>query len=151
MSTIHRPVTVEEHSLILSLEVQNIKHVLEMGAVADDEYDQLGYSIDIDKTAGSFFYTAYPNHESTVQVSNVIHQGHFQDLTQYVGLGFERTQEGIVEKLCSPDPSKGIFHWSKSTRHLVERTNFKDSDVFEDKQLHFVGYLTETCHGMFNF
>jgi hypothetical protein len=95
-----------------------------------------------DKT-GSYFYT-----ESTVQVSNDIHRGHFQDLSQYVGLGFNRTQEGVVEKLCSPNPSKGIFHWSDSTRHLVERTNFKDSDVFEDKQLHFVGYLMETCHGM---
>jgi hypothetical protein len=33
-----------------------------------------------DKT-GLFCYTTYPNHESTVQVSNVICWGHFQDLT----------------------------------------------------------------------
>jgi hypothetical protein len=30
----------------------------------------------------------------------------------------------------------------------VERTNFKDADMFKDKQLNFVGYLTGTCHGM---
>jgi hypothetical protein len=41
------------------------------------------------------------------------------------------TQEGVIEKLCSPNPSTGIFHWSNSTRNLVTRTNFKDSHFFQ--------------------
>jgi len=102
----------------------------------------------LNDNSGSCFYMSYPNRDSTVPVSDMIRRGYFQDLVQYVGLGFDRTQEGVVEKLCSPDPSKGIFHWSDSTRDLVRRTNFKDSDVLEDKQLHFVGYMTETSHGL---
>jgi hypothetical protein len=62
-----------------------------------------------DKT-GSYFYTAYPNRESTVQVSNVICRGHFQDLSQYVWLGFDRTHQGVSSKSSVlPIPAKAFF------------------------------------------
>jgi hypothetical protein len=58
------------------------------------------------------------------------------------------SQESVIEKLCPPNPSTGIFQWSNSTRKLVTRTNFKDSQVYKDKQLRFVGHMTEMSHGL---
>lgn len=115
-------------------------------SIGDRHKEHLKSSLN-DKS-GSFFYTSYPHRDSTVPVSDVICRGNFQDLVQLVGLGFDRTQPGVVEKLCSSEADKGIFHWSNATKELVGRTNFKDSDVFEHKQLQYVGYLTEISHGM---
>jgi hypothetical protein len=56
----------------------------------------------INDKSGSFFYMCYLNIQSSVPVSDVVHHGHFQDLVQYIGLGFNRMQAAgvVVEKLC---------------------------------------------------
>jgi hypothetical protein len=64
MATIRRLITVEEHKLVLSSEVQNIKHVLEEGVVGEDKYNHFGYPVDMDIFGNEYLCNAGITNES---------------------------------------------------------------------------------------
>ena len=64
---------------------------------------------------------------------------HFQDLKQYVGLGFDRSDAAAVEAICG----SAIFDWTAEMLQAINYRSFNNSPSLKDKQLHMVGYLFE--------
>ena len=71
--------------------------------------------------------------------------GFFDDLVQYVGLGFER--EKNIEGLVSNENDMGLFDWT-GVLDKLKATNIRGCETLKEKQLVLVGYLFELCYDL---
>jgi hypothetical protein len=72
-------------------------------------------------------------------------RGHFEDLQQYCGLGFSRSEN--IEALHQTDGS-GIFVWSKEMIERIGAVKFANANDLKAKQFHMVGYLRELVYDL---
>ena len=85
---------------------------------------------------GECFYTLYPSRSNENQLPN--RMGHFEDLTQYCGFCFNRSEN--VNSLISTVDGQSLFDWSLYIRQL-ERANIRGCNTLREKQLVVVGYF----------
>ena len=90
---------------------------------------------------GECFYTLYPSRLNTNQLPN--RMGHFEDLTQYCGFSFNRSED--VDGLISTDEDKGLFDWSMYISQ-IDKSNIQQCQTLREKQLVVVGYFFELCY-----
>ena len=69
--------------------------------------------------------------------------GHFEDLSQYCGFCFNRSEN--VEPLISTVPGEALFDWSLYIEQL-ERADIRGCNTLKEKQLVVVGYFFEMCY-----
>ena len=91
---------------------------------------------------GRGFYTMFPTRDNPNGLQRV---GFFDDMVQYVGLGFER--EKNIEGLVSNENDMGLFDWT-GVLDKLEATNIRGCETLKEKQLVLVGYLFELCYDL---
>jgi hypothetical protein len=90
------------------------------------------------------FNKAYPS-RSAPEPQPTLQLGYFEDLQQYCGLGFSRSES--IEALHRTDGS-GIFVWSAEMLERIGAVNFQNAKDLKAKQLHMVGYLCELVYDL---
>lgn len=80
----------------------------------------------------SRFYNLWPSTKSSRAINNPVRMGHWEDLTQYVAVGFTPSEQ--VLEVCSKDLSEGgIFFYSEEEKAKIRGTNIngcKDGQKF---------------------
>jgi hypothetical protein len=69
-------------------------------------------------------------------------RGTFQQLGQFVGVGFDGKDPKAVEALCAHDPDEGIFVWTPESIKGLE----KGGNLETDKKLGLVSYLCKLVY-----
>jgi hypothetical protein len=91
------------------------------------------------------FNKVYPSCTAAEPQSSTLQLGYFEDLQQYCGLGFSRSEN--IQPLHQTDGS-GIFIWSNEMLERIGAVNFAGAKDLKDKQLHMVGYLCELVYDL---
>ena len=91
-------------------------------------------------TTSSCLYRSYPDKSSNTPIEI----GVFEDLTQYVALGFTREDGVAVKNLTCRDG--GLFIWREEMKKRISKINFAGSKSLLDKKLHMITYLFEICY-----
>ena len=89
----------------------------------------------------SLFYTSYRPKTSPFTTSS--RRGWFEDLEQYVGMGFDRSDHQAIMLLC--DREKGVFDWSQHVYSSLQNCPWRQIDM-TNKQLNMVSYLLELLY-----
>ena len=92
---------------------------------------------------GDCFYTLYPSRSNPNHLENMI--GYFEDLKQYCGFCFKRSQN--INGLISMTDGESIFDWSLYYDRL-EMTSIRGCETVREKQLVVVGYFFELCYDL---
>jgi hypothetical protein len=90
------------------------------------------------------FNKAYPS-RTAPEPQPTLQLGYFEDLQQYCGLGFSRSEN--IEALHQAD-GHGIFVWSEEIIERIGAVNFANAKDLKAKQLHMVGYLCELVYDL---
>ena len=76
-------------------------------------------------------------------------RGYFENLSQRVGVGFDRHKDDVVGYLTGCAKSgDGIFVSDGAAKEKCAKVNFRGVDSIKHKQLHFVAYLYELGYGL---
>ena len=92
---------------------------------------------------GECFYTQYPSRDNNNQLPDKV--GIFEDLTQYCGFSFNRSNN--LSGLISTVDDECLLDWLLYTNRL-ETTNIRGCSTFREKQLVVVGYFFELCYDL---
>ena len=112
--------------------------------VRGKEHGAASQLLSLDSKA-SRFYNAYPA-SSSEAYSTILRKGWFSDLSQFVGLGFSRTDHTAVAALCAP--AGGVLCWSNGAMDRTNKAKFAGCKALQEKQLHMVGYLFELFYDL---
>ena len=91
----------------------------------------------------SKFYLSYPCKSTNFQGS--MRRGWFQDVSQYVGMAFDRHDTQAVHVLC--DEEHGIFEWQSHIYACLQQCPWQQQDMI-NKQLNMVAYLVELFYDL---
>jgi hypothetical protein len=92
---------------------------------------------------GSMFYTSYPS-TSACLATTTTRKGNFENLQQFVGIGFDRRSDDVVRYLtCCVNNSDGVFAFDDAAKENCAKVKFQGIDAVQHKQLHLVAYLCE--------
>ena len=95
----------------------------------------------------SNFYTSYPSRTAEL-ACNASHSGYFDNLKQYVGFGFNRYAEGVVDGITKDAADSRIFCFSEHKKKQMEKVKFGGESTLKGKQLHCLGYLMELAYDL---
>ena len=88
-------------------------------------------------------YLSYPC-KSTNHVGS-IRRGWFQDVHQYVGMGFNRQDLQAMKVMC--DEQQGLFEWKPHIYACLARRTWRHQEM-RNKQLNMVAYLLELFYDL---
>ena len=71
--------------------------------------------------------------------------GYFDSLQMFVGIGFNKHKKG---NLLLDVHQGGIFHWNESIMKCIDETKFNGTMRIQQKQLNFVGYMSEWVYDL---
>ena len=91
----------------------------------------------------SKFYLSYPC-KSTNHVGS-IRRGWFQDVHQYVGMGFNRQDQQAMKVIC--DEQQGLFEWKPHIYACLAQCTWRHQEM-RNKQLNMVAYLLELFYDL---
>jgi len=86
----------------------------------------------------SKFYLSYPCKSTNYKGS--MRRGWFQDVSQYVGMAFDRQDAQAVQVLCHEQ--QGVFEWKSHIHTCLQQCPWHQEDM-HNKQLNMVAYLLE--------
>jgi hypothetical protein len=90
------------------------------------------------------FYCWFPSKQCSSLTSNLQRRGWFENLTQYVALGINRSVGDALLLLTSDRVTEqGLFHFDKETKKRIDSVKFQGNLTLQDKQMHMVAYLIE--------
>ena len=91
----------------------------------------------------SKFYLSYPC--ASTKYLDSIRRGWFQDVHQYVGMGFNRQDQQAVQVIC--DEHQGLFEWQPHIYTSLDKCTWHHQDM-RNKQLNMVAYLLELFYDL---
>ena len=99
------------------------------------------------KSATSRFYLRYPTKDS-VRCNSNSRKGFFDNLTQYVGLGFEIGNEDIDTKLSSGLEEGGIFIFNENEKTRMDASKKAGRNTTALKRIDVIAYLIEMAYDL---
>ena len=96
-------------------------------------------------TKTSRFYVAYPSIHSARATSKA-KKGVFEDLRQYIALGFDPSKDDIVQFLTNDMSSNGLLSFDKEDEKNISKVNFRNAHTMEQKKIEMVAYLIEIVY-----
>ena len=100
---------------------------------------------------GKCFYTIFPSENNKEKLPG--RRGYFEDLKQFVGMGFRRDEntDGLTCTskivLGKDERTRSLFDWSNYIEKL-ESTTIRGCTTLKEKQLVVVGYFLELCYDL---
>ena len=94
------------------------------------------------------FYLRNPSYGiDEVKYSQGLKKCSFENLVQFVGLGFMRSNQAATDAICDTSEN-GLFHWSAQVLKGMQPKGFYGSEGLKEKQLHMVSYLFELVYDL---
>ena len=106
------------------------------GLVFRNEQGHMKKAVSASLVDGECFYTLYPSRSNVNQMPN--RRGYFDDLTQYCGFSFHRTED--IDGLTERNTDTSLFDWDVYIEYL-DRSNVGGLKTLTEKQLTVVGYF----------
>ena len=107
----------------------------------NDAHEKKAQHAHPDGERASDLYVLYPS-RCNINKSNILRRGHFEDLIQYVGLGFDRD----VQTNALTDHVDGLFLWKPEVLTKTDRMNVSSCNSLRERQLVLVSYLFEMIY-----
>ena len=92
------------------------------------------------------FYNLYPSRDKENQSS--FRRGYFENLAQYVAIGFDSTKKESMDMMVRDIDDGGIFLFTKEEYQKIEMLNFRGRSDLPQKVIDMIAYLCEMAYDL---
>ena len=95
----------------------------------------------------SRFYIVYPSTDSE-RIKSKAEKGVFENLVQYVGVGFDPTNDSVMNTISEDASNGGIFSFDVVDKENIAKLNFRGHLTTKERARELVSYLLELVYDL---